>query len=246
MASTACAECPQSHWVPDGERLNCSLCDMEFGLWTRRHHCRKCGDVFCAACTAYSLPMRCTGHATSFSLESKDLVLRRVCSRCLHTPVPVLAPSSSQPLTLHPCAPAAAVEHEAATAVPAGEFGEVFRSHAMTAEQQAACHELRLRLLVTHSSPTTAAATTAEMIGRFLRATNFERRPEVDEKGGATRPPFAAEGMLRRHLEWRDRWQPHAIKSAEVQVAMDTGVCRFLGVGRQGHPIVWGAINLLI
>ena len=37
-------------WIPDDRRPNCSKCDAEFGILTRRHHCRACGEVFCSTC----------------------------------------------------------------------------------------------------------------------------------------------------------------------------------------------------
>lgn len=40
-------------WVPDADRSNCVRCDSAFTRTLRRHHCRACGDVYCAACTAF-------------------------------------------------------------------------------------------------------------------------------------------------------------------------------------------------
>eukprot|EP01062_Namystynia_karyoxenos_P073433 TRINITY_DN70230_c0_g1_i1.p1 TRINITY_DN70230_c0_g1~~TRINITY_DN70230_c0_g1_i1.p1 ORF type:complete len:1565 (+),score=416.95 TRINITY_DN70230_c0_g1_i1:121-4695(+) len=39
-------------WVPDDIRRRCKACKRDFGTFRRKHHCRKCGDVFCDACTA--------------------------------------------------------------------------------------------------------------------------------------------------------------------------------------------------
>ncbi|OQR84537.1 hypothetical protein ACHHYP_13277 [Achlya hypogyna] len=44
--------CPRDRWVPDGARPNCSCCGKAFTLYRRRHHCRVCGDLVCAKCTA--------------------------------------------------------------------------------------------------------------------------------------------------------------------------------------------------
>ncbi|CAN0253841.1 unnamed protein product, partial [Ectocarpus fasciculatus] len=38
-------------WVPDEEASRCFLCSCSFDVTTRRHHCRCCGRVACAACT---------------------------------------------------------------------------------------------------------------------------------------------------------------------------------------------------
>lgn len=39
-------------WQPDSEAQGCVLCDTPFTLFNRRHHCRKCGRVICASCSA--------------------------------------------------------------------------------------------------------------------------------------------------------------------------------------------------
>lgn len=36
------------HWVPDRNAKKCNSCDRDFTWYRRRHHCRKCGGVFCA------------------------------------------------------------------------------------------------------------------------------------------------------------------------------------------------------
>ena len=42
-----------THWIPDDLRTHCTQCKSLFNWLRRRHHCRGCGDVFCADCTAY-------------------------------------------------------------------------------------------------------------------------------------------------------------------------------------------------
>ena len=44
-------EVPEPRWVPDGP--NCSRCSKGFGFFklTFRHHCRRCGNLFCGDCT---------------------------------------------------------------------------------------------------------------------------------------------------------------------------------------------------
>ncbi|KNC54766.1 uncharacterized protein AMSG_01617 [Thecamonas trahens ATCC 50062] len=37
-------------WVPDEERTHCADCGKKFSLLVRRHHCRRCGDIFCKQC----------------------------------------------------------------------------------------------------------------------------------------------------------------------------------------------------
>ncbi|KAI8579825.1 hypothetical protein K450DRAFT_240528 [Umbelopsis ramanniana AG] len=46
----------RDHWKPDSEASQCAYpgCKNQFGLFERRHHCRKCGDIFCAMhCSNY-------------------------------------------------------------------------------------------------------------------------------------------------------------------------------------------------
>jgi len=38
-------------WVPDSEASSCTKCGAKFTVRRRRHHCRLCGGVFCAACS---------------------------------------------------------------------------------------------------------------------------------------------------------------------------------------------------
>ena len=47
-------EVARDMWQPDSERDECSLpsCSTKFGTWQRRHHCRQCGCVICASCSA--------------------------------------------------------------------------------------------------------------------------------------------------------------------------------------------------
>lgn len=49
-----------SHWVPDDWRSNCVGCDLPFTLIRRRHHCRRCKDIFCGSCRPKKLCKTCT------------------------------------------------------------------------------------------------------------------------------------------------------------------------------------------
>ncbi|CAF0928627.1 unnamed protein product [Adineta steineri] len=44
-----------TRWIPDFNVQTCHLCHMKFQQWpfSRKHHCRKCGNVFCNSCTNY-------------------------------------------------------------------------------------------------------------------------------------------------------------------------------------------------
>ena len=60
-------------WIPNAESINCTLCHTEFDWWTRRHHCRNCGRIFCGHCSLYKslLPY-------AFGLHNPQ----RVCQPC--------------------------------------------------------------------------------------------------------------------------------------------------------------------
>jgi len=40
-------------WQKDSEVRTCQSCDTEFGVFTRKHHCRQCGGIFCDKCSNY-------------------------------------------------------------------------------------------------------------------------------------------------------------------------------------------------
>ena len=62
-------------WIPNAESLVCFLCQTEFDWWTRRHHCRYCGKIYCGQCSYYRslLPY-------AFGLRDPQ----RVCQNCHH------------------------------------------------------------------------------------------------------------------------------------------------------------------
>ncbi|XP_072366988.1 zinc finger FYVE domain-containing protein 9-like isoform X1 [Scyliorhinus torazame] len=60
-------------WVPDSQAPNCMKCELKFTFTKRRHHCRACGKVFCAACCS----LKC-------KLSYMDMKEARVCVTC-HT-----------------------------------------------------------------------------------------------------------------------------------------------------------------
>eukprot|EP00048_Salpingoeca_helianthica_P024432 m.32309 g.32309 ORF g.32309 m.32309 type:complete len:620 (+) comp9384_c1_seq1:14-1873(+) len=57
-------------WEQDDTVDNCRACKRKFDLFTRKHHCRSCGRVFCNACSSKSAKLS----------SSKDPV--RVCEPC--------------------------------------------------------------------------------------------------------------------------------------------------------------------
>ncbi|RIA86869.1 hypothetical protein C1645_778538 [Glomus cerebriforme] len=70
--------CLAKRWVEDDEVSICQQagCSVKFNLWNRRHHCRRCGNIFCNTHSAYSMLL--------FSDGSEDWggVWSRVCESC--------------------------------------------------------------------------------------------------------------------------------------------------------------------
>ena len=42
-----------SIWIPNNYINKCFSCNCEFGLFTRKHHCRICGRIFCYSCSQW-------------------------------------------------------------------------------------------------------------------------------------------------------------------------------------------------
>lgn len=45
-------------WTPDRETADCWRCRSKFDFITRRHHCRRCGRVYCSNCCNRRLPLQ--------------------------------------------------------------------------------------------------------------------------------------------------------------------------------------------
>ncbi|PPD86757.1 hypothetical protein GOBAR_DD16297 [Gossypium barbadense] len=64
--------------MPDQSCRVCYECDSQFTVFNRRHHCRLCGRVFCAKCTANSVP----APSDEPRAGREDLERIRVCNYC--------------------------------------------------------------------------------------------------------------------------------------------------------------------
>ncbi|WVZ57219.1 hypothetical protein U9M48_007629 [Paspalum notatum var. saurae] len=89
-------------WMPDHSCRVCYECDTQFTIFNRRHHCRRCGRIFCGKCTVNSIPVS-SGPDTN--VDEGDRI--RVCNFCfrqweqervtsLKQVQPVLSPSLSE------------------------------------------------------------------------------------------------------------------------------------------------------
>ncbi|XP_076306456.1 zinc finger FYVE domain-containing protein 21-like isoform X2 [Tachypleus tridentatus] len=50
-------ELSEPPWIPDEEKQACIKCKTKFDFLTRRHHCRRCGQIFCDNCCGKKLPL---------------------------------------------------------------------------------------------------------------------------------------------------------------------------------------------
>lgn len=63
-------------WQPDKSTQFCPLCQVEFGMFTRRHHCRLCGKLCCDSCSPHRVSAR--------NSEAKTVERGvRACSKCV-------------------------------------------------------------------------------------------------------------------------------------------------------------------
>lgn len=63
--------------MPDHSCRVCYDCDTQFTIFNRRHHCRRCGRIFCGRCTANSVPV---SSGPDKSDDEGDRI--RVCNFC--------------------------------------------------------------------------------------------------------------------------------------------------------------------
>ena len=63
----------QRYWMSDKNCIVCYECQTAFNIFVRRHHCRLCGQIFCADCSKYKVP----GEPFGFSVSRI-----RVCKHC--------------------------------------------------------------------------------------------------------------------------------------------------------------------
>lgn len=105
------ANVSRDFWMPDHSCRVCYECDSQFTIFNRRHHCRLCGRVFCAKCTANSIP----APSDDLNCKREDWERIRVCNFCFKqwnqgkaAPIddviqlssPVLSPLPSSPMSL--------------------------------------------------------------------------------------------------------------------------------------------------
>ena len=69
-------------WMDDSSSSVCILCKAEFTLLIRRHHCRRCGGLFCNSCSSYWLKIPEEMMIASGSTSTDNSARSRCCSNC--------------------------------------------------------------------------------------------------------------------------------------------------------------------
>ncbi|KAH7911832.1 FYVE zinc finger-domain-containing protein [Hygrophoropsis aurantiaca] len=86
---------PKNLWKPDSLASTCDnfYCHVKFSVLERRHHCRKCGGVFCHQCTSRSSPLLDVSNLdflhpprnvpiSTFDSPSSPVTTEKVCDDC--------------------------------------------------------------------------------------------------------------------------------------------------------------------
>ena len=58
--------------MPDASATECMACNMSFSFFRRRHHCRRCGALFCYSCISGTVDLPELGYT----------VPQKVCEKC--------------------------------------------------------------------------------------------------------------------------------------------------------------------
>uniref|UniRef100_A0A674EP10 RUN and FYVE domain containing 2 n=1 Tax=Salmo trutta TaxID=8032 RepID=A0A674EP10_SALTR len=67
-------------WLKDKDSNICKLCEKEFSISRRKHHCRNCGEIFCNACSDNELPLPASPKPVRVCDTCHALLLQRCSS----------------------------------------------------------------------------------------------------------------------------------------------------------------------
>lgn len=86
---------PRSLWKPDSLATSCDnfYCHVKFSVLERRHHCRKCGGVFCHQCTTRSTHLLDVSNLdflhpprnvpiSNYDSPTSPVLVKKVCDDC--------------------------------------------------------------------------------------------------------------------------------------------------------------------
>lgn len=69
-------------WTDDSMTLQCFRCNVTFNFYTRKHHCRCCGRIFCYACSSYTKIIPLDISLMYNKDNTVNLLHQRVCYPC--------------------------------------------------------------------------------------------------------------------------------------------------------------------
>ncbi|XP_037103035.1 RUN and FYVE domain-containing protein 2 isoform X1 [Syngnathus acus] len=67
-------------WLKDKDASHCKLCEKEFSISRRKHHCRNCGEIFCNGCSDNELPLPASPKPVRVCDTCHALLLQRCSS----------------------------------------------------------------------------------------------------------------------------------------------------------------------
>lgn len=68
-------------WIDDKEVTTCHMCPAKFSTFTRKHHCRQCGNIFCSKCCSEKKIVKYPSKNPSSKEDPSKPLL--VCNACL-------------------------------------------------------------------------------------------------------------------------------------------------------------------
>ncbi|ETW87812.1 hypothetical protein HETIRDRAFT_448227 [Heterobasidion irregulare TC 32-1] len=108
---------PKTHWKSDSQASYCEtfLCHKKFSVFERRHHCRKCGGIFCHNCSSRTTALLDTStlsflypprNVSIFTYASPESPVSdsRVCDACYD--IIYACPTPRSPPVIKPALPA--------------------------------------------------------------------------------------------------------------------------------------------
>ena len=72
----------RDYWLPDGIARSCASCRRRFTSFRRKHHCRRCGNVFCRQCAAQYRVLEAYLSPVGGVVQNCDEVAQRLCRSC--------------------------------------------------------------------------------------------------------------------------------------------------------------------
>lgn len=75
-------------WERNDQVVTCRRCQRWFSLFTRRHHCRRCGQIICDYCSLNRALLSCQEIIPPPHIKEKNrlaLQPQRICDACVET-----------------------------------------------------------------------------------------------------------------------------------------------------------------